>query len=433
MSGLEKLPSVDGLAQALAAEFPGLAHGRLVEAIRAAQSAARRGEIGVDAVSDAVRQRLRRMLEPSLRKVINATGVVLHTNLGRAPLASFAPIGGYQNLEYDLAEGRRGKRDQHLAPLLEGLLGAAAIVVNNNAAATFLVLRALAESGEVLVSRGELVEIGDGFRIPDIMAESGALLREVGATNKTRLEDYRAAAGEKTRLLMRVHTSNFHVTGFTGKPSLRELAALARELGTPLYEDLGSGCLADLRAYGLNEPLVQESLAAGVDVVSFSTDKLLGGPQAGIIAGRADLIARIRKHPMYRAFRVDKLTIQALEVNLRALWSGQYDQVPSLRMIGTRLEVLEGRTRRLQAALGMGDVIVGESVLGGGSTPDQSIPTWVLSLPGQGTRLEKLLRANDPPVLARIEKSALWIDLRAVEPEDDSVVLEALRRYARST
>lgn len=433
MSDLSRLPSVDALAQELSTEFPLLAHGRLVEAIREAQAQARRGELPVDEVAGQVRARLGKLLSPSLRKVINATGVVLHTNLGRAPLAAFTPIPGYQNLEYNLAEAKRGKRDEHLSPLLEALLGVPAIVVNNNAAATFLVLRALAEGGEVLVSRGELVEIGDGFRIPDIMSESGALLREVGATNKTRLEDYRQALNDRTRLLMRVHTSNFHVSGFTGKPALRELAALAGELQLPLYEDLGSGCLADLRAYGVQEPLVQESIAAGVDVVSFSTDKLLGGPQAGIIAGRADLIARIRRHPMYRAFRVDKLTIQALDTNLRALWSGNFSAIPSLRMIATPLAELKLRTKALQVALGFGEVIEGESVLGGGSTPDQSVPTWLLSIPGQGTHLEKQMRANNPPVVARIEKSALLIDLRTVDAEDDAVILQALKSYARST
>lgn len=433
MSEFSRLPSVDALAQELSPEFPALSHGRLVEAIREAQAEARRGEVPVEEVAARVRSRLNSLLSPSLRKVINATGVVLHTNLGRAPLAAFTPIPGYQNLEYNLAEGRRGKRDEHLSPLLEALLGAPAIVVNNNAAATFLVLRALAENSEVLVSRGELVEIGDGFRIPDIMSESGAVLREVGATNKTRLDDYRKGATERTRLLMRVHTSNFHVSGFTGKPSLQELSGLAREMQLPLYEDLGSGCLADLRTYGVQEPLVQESLAAGVDVVSFSTDKLLGGPQSGIIAGRADLIARIRKHPMYRAFRVDKLTIQALDANLRALWSGNYAAIPSLRMIATPLDRLKARSEALREALGFGEVSLGESVLGGGSTPDQSVPTWLFSIPGQGTRLEKLLRANNPPVVARIEKSALILDLRTVEAEDDETILAALKRYARST
>ncbi len=433
MSEFSRLPSVETMARELAPEFPALARPRLVETIRHFQAAARRGEIPIEEVAAQVRQKLNSLLAPSLRKVINATGVVLHTNLGRAPLAPFTPIPGYQNLEYNLAEGRRGKRDEHLSPLLEALLGVPAIVVNNNAAATFLVLRALAENSEVLVSRGELVEIGDGFRIPDIMAESGALLREVGATNKTRLEDYRQAVNERTRLLMRVHTSNFHLSGFTGKPSLSEMASLAKDLNLPLYEDLGSGCLVDLAAHGIQEPLVQESISARVDVVSFSTDKLLGGPQSGIIAGRADLIAKIRKHPMYRAFRVDKLTIQALDANLRALWSGNYTQIPSLRMIALSAQDLEQRTRKLQAALGLGEVVPGESVLGGGSTPDQSVPTWLLSIPSQGTRLEKQLRANNPPVVARIEKSALLIDLRSVDPEDDETILAALERYARST
>lgn len=433
MSDLSQLPSVDALAQQLAPDFPTLARPRLIECIRAQQAAVRRGDLPLSALTDSIRERLHSLLTPSLRKVINATGVVLHTNLGRAPLPAFTPIAGYQNLEYNLRAGHRGKRDEHLAPLLEALLGVPAIVVNNNAAATYLVLRALAQNGEVLVSRGELVEIGDGFRIPDIMQESGAVLREVGATNKTRLEDYRRAATSTTRLLMRVHTSNFHLSGFTGKPTLAELAALARELQLPLYEDLGSGCLVDLTPFGVQEPLAQASLSAGVDVISFSTDKLLGGPQSGIIAGRADLIAQIRRHPMYRAFRVDKLTIQALGANLRALWSGNFHAIPSLRMIATPLVELEARTRALQAQLGFGEVVPGESVLGGGSTPDQSVPTFLLSLPGQGTALEKQLRANDPPIVARIEKAALLLDLRSVDPTDDAAILTALQSYARST
>ncbi len=236
---------------------------------------------------------LAKLEAPSLRKVINATGVVLHTNLGRAPLASFESLLGYSNLEYDLAEGRRGKRDVHASELIERLTGAPGIAVNNNAAAIYLALNELAAGFEVVVSRGELIEIGDGFRIPEIMQSSGASLREVGTTNRTNLDDYREAINERTRLLLRVHPSNFRMEGFTSKPELRELVALARERGIPLYEDLGSGCVTDLRAFGIEEPLVGDSVRAGVNLVSFSGDKLLGGPQAGILAGDAGLIGAV--------------------------------------------------------------------------------------------------------------------------------------------
>ncbi len=431
MRDLRQLGSVEALVLRVEGDFPEVARARLVEAARMAQDKARRGEIAVEDVDEEVRRRVRWLLAPSLKRVINATGVVLHTNLGRAPLEAFAALAGYQNLEYDLETGKRGKRDAHLAGVLEALLGAKAIVVNNNAAATYLVLRALAEGGEVLVSRGELIEIGDGFRIPEIMEQSGAKLREVGATNKTRLADYRAAMGGATKLMMRVHPSNFHLTGFVGKPELRELAGLAKETGVPLYEDLGSGCLVDLRAYGVAEPLVSESLEAGVDVVSFSCDKLLGGPQAGIIAGKAELVDRIRRHPMYRAFRVDKLTIQALETSLRALWAGSYERIPALRMMAAPLDVLRRRVEKMREEIGAGEVREGESVLGGGSTPDQTIPTWVLALEGNEAALEKQLRAHDPPIVARMEKGCLVIDPRAVEPEDDAEITRALRRCLR--
>ncbi|MDX2267425.1 MAG: L-seryl-tRNA(Sec) selenium transferase [Bryobacter sp.] len=430
---LRRLGSVDTLVRKLAPEFPDVPEARLTILVRAVQAEARAGKIAVEAVLDAVRRRVRALAEPTLRRVINATGVVLHTNLGRAPLPPFNRLGGYSNLEYNLATGKRGKRDEHMAPLLEALLGVRAIVVNNNAAATFLVLRALAEGGEVLVSRGELVEIGDGFRIPEIMEQSGARLREVGATNKTRIEDYRKAAGAATKMIMRVHPSNFHISGFVGKPDLAELAALGRELELPVYEDLGSGCLVDLRAFGVTEPLVGDSMAAGADVLSFSTDKLLGGPQAGIIAGRADLVEKIRRHPLYRAFRVDKLTVQALSETLRALWLERYETIPSLRMIGLPLAQLRQRVERLQSALGFGEVLESESVIGGGSTPDQTQRSVVLAIPQDAVLLERRLRAHVPPILTRIERQRVLIDLRAVEPEDDEVVVAALKTYARST
>jgi len=375
--------------------------------------------------------RLAELARPSLRRVINATGVVLHTNLGRAPLPPFQPISGYSNLEYDLTTGKRGKRDVHLGALLERLLGCPAIVVNNNAAAVYLALHELTAGYEVIVSRGELIEIGDGFRIPDIMARSGAILREVGTTNKTNLDDYRNAINERTRLILRVHPSNFHVEGFTSKPALAELAALAKERSIPLYEDLGSGCIVDLKPFGLEEPLVSDSLRAGVDLVSFSTDKLLGGPQSGILAGRADLVGRLRRNPMYRAFRPDKLICQALEVSLRSLLFERWSEIPSLQMLSLSLDQLRVRAKELQSRITRykTDLIPGESVTGGGATPTQSLPTVLIAIQAEDANgLERKLRACDPPVIARIENNQVVIDLRTVLPGEENELLRAIER-----
>src|SRR6204780_3484717 len=335
-------------------------------------------------IANAVEQILARSLQP----VINATGVILHTNLGRAPLTELAveefrrTATQYSNLEYDLEAGARGKRDVHTSQLIERLTGAeAAIVVNNCAAAVLLVLAALARDGEVLVSRGELIEIGDGFRIPEIMAQSGVTLREVGTTNRTRLADYENAITEKTRVLLRVHPSNFQITGFTDKPSLAELAALAARAKLPFVEDLGSGCLIDLSTHGITEPLVRHSIEAGADIVMFSGDKLLGGPQAGIIAGKKDLVAKIRRHPLFRALRVDKLTIAALEATLGAYLRAAYDEIPALRMIRATAADIKRRAENFLRELTPEippsesknqielDIIDGESLVGGGSTP----------------------------------------------------------------
>lgn len=366
---------------------------------------------------------------PSLRPVINATGVVLHTNLGRAPLTGVEFIGGYSNLEYDLDSGRRGKRDVHAGALLDRLLERPAIVVNNNAAAVYLALNELAAGGEVIISRGELIEIGDGFRIPDIMERSGAILREVGTTNRTNLEDYRAAINANTRLILRVHPSNFHINGFTGKPALKDLAALAAQHGIPLYEDLGSGCLVDLRLYGITEPLVSESLAAGAGLVTFSCDKLLGGPQAGILAGDAGLVERIRRNPMFRALRVDKLILQALEATLRAILFERYDQIPALRMLSLSAEAIRERAERFRAMLGQvkTELLPGDSVAGGGSTPDQSLPTWLIAVDGNAVQLERSLRHGCPPVIARIVDDRLVLDLRTVLPEQEHALAAALQ------
>ncbi len=365
--------------------------------------------------------------------MINATGVILHTNLGRAPLADFVPIKRYSNLEYDLHAGRRGKRDVHTAGLLEALLGRPAIIVNNNAAAVYLVLNELANGGEVIVSRGELIEIGDGFRIPEIMERSGAILREVGTTNRTRIEDYEQAITEKTRLILRVHPSNFRLSGFTARPELAELARLGRERNVPVYEDLGSGCLVDLREQGINEPLARTSLDGGIDLVSFSCDKLLGGPQTGIIAGNAVLIQRVRRNPMYRAFRTDKLVIEALETTLRHLLLGNWSAVPTLRMIFADVEELRARAERIAGRLlGSGATVRGSnSPIGGGSTPDQTLATWVVELPvRKASAFEAKLRQTEVPVIARIEHDKVILDMRTIADEEEDALVAALLAQA---
>jgi L-seryl-tRNA(Ser) seleniumtransferase len=455
---LRHLPSVDRLLGGEAAAGWLAAYPRAlvveqirgaIEALRLAIAAGERENVQPPPAADLeaeiaaeVGRRLDRQLRPSLRRVINASGVILHTNLGRAPLsrhaieAIAATAGGYTNLEYDLAAGRRGKRDAHAAGPLEQLLGAPAVVVNNNAAAIFLVLRELAAGGEVVVSRGELIEIGDGFRIPDIMAASGARLREVGTTNRTRIEDYRVALSEHTRLLLRVHPSNFRIVGFTSRPELGELVELARQSGLPLVEDLGSGCLYDFQSVGLeDEPPVTASLAAGVDVVTFSGDKLLGGPQAGLIAGRADLISRVRRNPLFRALRADKLAYAALEATLRDYIFERWDEIPVLRMARQTAAEIRSRAERFVAALGAGfpgevELIAGESVLGGGSTPGQGLASTLLAIrpkTGGAMALEASLRGGEPAVIARLEDDRLLLDLRTVLPEDEQPLARRLR------
>ncbi|HVB35937.1 MAG TPA: L-seryl-tRNA(Sec) selenium transferase [Candidatus Acidoferrales bacterium] len=390
-------------------------------------------------------KRIEEELAPSLRSVINATGVVLHTNLGRAPIGKLAAehltatSTHYSNLEYDLAEGARGKRDSHTNKLLAELVGAeSAIVVNNNAAAVFLVLNTLAKGAEVIVSRGELIEIGDGFRIPDIMAQSGAELREVGTTNRTRIADYERAVTERTRLLLRVHPSNFRIVGFTKRPELKELVGIGKRLGIPVVEDLGSGCLVDLSSLGIDEPVVRASFDAGVDVVTFSGDKLLGGPQAGIIAGKKNVVERIRRNPLFRALRVDKLTIAVLEMTLRAYRRGAWEEIPALRMIRMTAHEIEQRARafvaRLTDALPKDatlEIRDGSSVIGGGSTPDQKLPTSLLAIASRrysAVAIEERLRrpASGTPVIARIEEDRLVIDLRTVFVEEEEPLAQAV-------
>ncbi len=435
---LRELPAVHEVVERLedlAEAFPrALITGEVRRALAEARAElAAKASAEAPGVEERVRAALARLARPSQRRVINATGVVLHTNLGRAPVGDFRPVGGYSNLEYDLERGRRGKRDVHISPLLERLFGRPGIAVNNNAAAVYLTLNELAAGHEVIVSRGELIEIGDGFRIPDIMTRSGAILREVGTTNKTHIGDYREAFTERTRLILVVHHSNFRITGFTARPPLAELAALGRERGVPVYQDLGSGCVADLRAYGIDEPRPSESIEAGVNLVSFSGDKLLGGPQAGIITGDAELVARLRRNPMFRALRVDKLIYQALENTLRELLLERYERIPSLQMIAQSAEAIRVRAERVAAKLeGLeASLQEGMSVIGGGSTPEQSLPTWVIAVRAPDvSALERKLRAADPPVIARIAEERLLLDLRTVFPEEEGELVGAVRAAA---
>jgi L-seryl-tRNA(Ser) seleniumtransferase len=378
------------------------------------------------------------------QKVINATGVVLHTNLGRAPLSQAAleainqVAGDYCNLEYDLITGKRGKRGMGLESSLRELLTCeAAAIVNNCAAAVLITLNTLAEGGEVLISRGELIEIGGSFRIPDVIAKSGARIREVGTTNRTRLGDYERAINEHTKVILRCHPSNFRITGFTEKPVLDDLARLARERGLPLVEDLGSGCLTDLNPLGIHdEPTVAHSLKAGASVVTFSGDKLLGGPQAGIILGEAEPIKRIKSNPLMRALRVDKLTYAALEATVAAYLSGRATEEIPVQMalhlpkevISSRAQAFVRRARKLDNGLEF-KLLDGYSVIGGGSAPETQLPTTLITVVSpriSADELEERLRLNSPPIIARIVDDKLALDLRTVTPPAEKEILTAL-------
>jgi L-seryl-tRNA(Ser) seleniumtransferase len=427
-------------------------------------------DLALGGLSAAVERQLRQSLGYSLLPLVNATGVILHTNLGRAPLAAAAldhvraTASAYSNLEFDLATGERGKRDVHVDRLFKKLLDDAlpsfarpdsrgrpsprgseqtistgittaisTIVVNNNAAAVLLALNSLAEGGEVIVSRGELVEIGGSFRIPDVMSKSSATLREVGTTNRTRIVDYDRAINDRTRLLLRVHRSNFEITGFTEQPALDELVALANRRNLPLMEDLGSGALIDLRSVGITgEPGVLDSLRAGVDIVTYSGDKLLGGPQAGLISGRADLVARMRSNSLFRALRVDKLTYAALEATLLAYIKRDHDAVPVLRMMRLSKDEIAGRAEKIvsqvQSAQGKSahlklELVDGESVIGGGAAPSAVLPTRLIAVTHADLSADELsarLRSSSPPVIARVEEGRVLLDLRTVFPEQDA-------------
>jgi L-seryl-tRNA(Ser) seleniumtransferase len=461
-----QLPSVDELLRepAIQALVSQEGHAATTDAARAVLARQRQEiaagrldangvKLALSGIAEAVERELRAALGYSLRPVINATGVILHTNLGRAPLAEatfehMQEAGkGYSNLELDLESGERGKRDVHVDRLFQKLLNSeestsgvqiSTIVVNNNAAAVLLALNSLAEGGEVIVSRGELVEIGGSFRIPDVMAKSQATLREVGTTNRTRIADYERAITDKTRLLLRVHRSNFEITGFTEQPPLDELVALSRSRNIPLLEDLGSGALFDLRTVGVTgEPSVLDSLRAGVDVVTYSGDKLLGGPQAGLLSGRSDLIARMRKNSLFRALRVDKLTYAALEATLLAYVKRDYTAIPALRMMHQSKDEIAGRATALISALTSpkwkAALVDGDSVIGGGAAPSAVLPTKLVSLSREGLSADALatrLRMSDPPILARVEDGRVLLDLRTVFPEQDQIVLSTLQQVS---
>jgi L-seryl-tRNA(Ser) seleniumtransferase len=474
-----KLPSVDDVMRvsAVTSVVASYGHDSAVDAVRVVLSQLRQEitsglldedalELALSGLAGAVENQLHREQDYSLRPVINATGVILHTNLGRAPLSEAAiehireTAANYLNLEFELSAGERGKRDVHVDRLFRKLLNSdlpgtapeknaaeatvstravSTIVVNNNAAAVLLALNTLADGGEVIVSRGELVEIGGSFRIPDVMAKSGAVLREVGTTNRTRTADYERAITERTRLLLRVHRSNFEITGFTEQPSTAELVALACKRGIPLMEDLGSGALFDLRSIGISgEPGVLDSLRSGVDVVTYSGDKLLGGPQAGLISGSSELIARMRSNSLFRALRVDKLIYAALEATLLAYVRRDHDAIPTLRMmrlskneIGQRAETLAARIAASKLKVEITD---GESILGGGAAPSSILPTRVLALTCEGLSADELsarLRSSDPPIIARVDDGRVLLDLRTVFTTQDGAIEKALATIGR--
>lgn len=454
-TGLAAIPSVDQLLLHASGEIA--EHGRraVVEAIRQALDGLR-VELLADKHSTATRQilsdlalertktDLKNSRSKRLRRVINATGVVIHTNLGRAPLSENAVCAlidvarSYSNLEFDIDEGVRGKRGSDVESMVCQLISAeAAIIVNNCAAAAFFVLSAFAVGGDVIVSRGELVEIGGDFRVPDVLERSGAKLREVGTTNRTKIADYERAIAESTKMILRVHPSNYRVVGFTSSPSIEELAAIARKSGIVLFEDIGSGAIADLSEYGVNdEPSPAASIAAGCDIIAFSGDKLLGGPQCGIITGRRDLIDRLRAHPLYRALRVDKLTLAALGATLDSYIRGtETAEIPVIKMLATSADEIRSRAEQFVASFAENtpltfEIIEGTSAIGGGSAPTSHPKTWLIAISQPNTSADSLaaqLRANDPPIITRIENDRVLVDLRTVSERDVDEISIALR------
>jgi len=445
---LRRLPSVDRLLQEphIVERIQTSGRELVVEMVRKVLEETRHSILAgqpcpsTDALVHSIVQSLAEALRPTLRRVINATGVIIHTNLGRSPLSEAARRAmweagiGYSNLEYDLEQGRRGSRYYHAEALLCRLTGAqAALVVNNNAGAVLLVLSALARGKEVIISRSQLIEIGGGFRIPEVMAQSGARLVEVGTTNRTRLSDYERAITENTALIMRAHRSNFRIIGFTAEPSLAELVELGDRYRIPVVDDLGSGTLLDTAPFGLeHEPMVQESVRAGAALVTFSGDKLLGGPQAGIILGRRDLVEQLRHFPLTRALRVDKITLAGLQATLLHYLKGEaLHAIPTWRMIARSSEELRTTAERwaeaLRAAGLPAEVTAGQSAVGGGSLPGETLPTWcvALTVPSPDA-LARRLRAHEPPVIALIQEDQLRLDPRTVLPDEEDTLLQAL-------
>lgn len=451
MSDFRALPSVDRLLQAPGTAGWNAQFGRplVLEALRQALDEARlqirQGQPAADEAAILKRAAgwLEQAIQPTLRPVINASGVVLHTNLGRAPLSHAAlqavvdTAQGFSNLEYDLQKGQRGSRLVHAEALLCRLTGAeAALVVNNNAAAVLLALMALARRRAVVIARSQLVEIGGGFRVPDVMQQSGARLLEVGATNRVHLADYENALDENPALFLRAHRSNFRIVGFTSEPTLAEMATVAHRAGLPLIDDLGSGTLLDTARFGLeHEPTVQESLAAGADLVCFSGDKLLGGPQAGILIGRQELLARLKKHPLARAIRADKLCLAALSATLLHYLKDEAERcVPVWQMIAATPTSLEQRARAWVEQLGLGEVVGGASAIGGGSLPGETLPTFLLALDPRASRARlsperflARLRQSNPPVVARLQEDRLFFDPRTVLPEQEPGLIQAIQ------
>ncbi len=457
---LRQIPGVDAMLQTEAVQNALSRHPRklVLDAVREELEETRKlilqtqGSFSVIDPAELARsiaQRADRLAAFTLRPVVNATGIVIHTNLGRSILPEDAiarlltVCGGYSNLEYDLELGERGSRHVHAEAILRELTGGeAALVVNNNAGAVFLVLNTLARGREVVVSRGQLVEIGGSFRIPDVMSSSGAILREVGTTNRTHLKDYVSAINDQTALLMKVHTSNFRIIGFTKEVRLNELVTLGRERALPVVEDLGSGCFINLERFGLQgETTVQETIRAGADLVTFSGDKLLGGPQAGIIVGRRDLIQRCKQNPITRALRVDKMTLAALETTLRLYRDERQaiEQIPTLKMLAVSLDELKSRAEELASSIQRADQKGGLRIdvrrsfsqVGGGSLPAQDLPTFVVAVRSDDLspdQIEEFLRRNDPPIIGRIESDHFIMDLRTLMPQQIEIIATAFGR-----
>ena len=455
LNGVAAIPSVDLLLSQAAELISNFGRASVVDAIRQTldelrsdlmsgkHSLATREELANIAL-ECVASSLNSARSSRLRSAINATGVVIHTNLGRAPLSANAVNAlvevarGYSNLEFDVAAGVRGKRGSDVESLVCKLTGAeAAIIVNNCAAAAFFVLSAFASGGEVIVSRGELVEIGGDFRVPDVLERSGATLREVGTTNRTKAADYLKAISDGTRMILRVHPSNYRIVGFTAAPTLDELVTVARENKIVLFEDIGSGAITDVANYGVaDEPLPTDSIRSGVDIVAFSGDKLLGGPQSGIIAGRRDLIDKLRKHPLYRALRVDKLSLAALGATLDSYVRGtETNEIPVIIMLAKTADEIKSRAEQFVASIGENtsltfEIIEGTSAIGGGSAPTSHPKTYLIAVSKPNSSADSLaaqLRANNPPIITRIENDRVLIDLRTVPESDELIILSALR------